>query len=266
MTNNLRKLELKERIQAAAKRVFLAKGFSEAKISDIASEAGVSPSTIYLYFSGKKDLFASLDIQHMADIRPEFERKREDICRIALKIFGEEGFERTTMDSIAEKAGLSKAALYQYCSSKEDLFLQVLQYYINSGFLVPDDAKRDSGDWRERLCVVARSCLNNARNSERSAFLGTVIRDSNKFPSFGAAYYEYSYCVARKWLVRFLTLQQQQGNIRADADVPGITDVFLGSLMSYVVIYRIINGVTCDVDEQDYINNTVDTFVRALEP
>ena len=110
------------------------------------------------------------------------------------------------------------------------------------------------------------SCLNNARNSERSAFLGTVIRDSNKFPSFGAAYYEYSYCVARKWLVRFLTLQQQQGNIRADADVPGITDVFLGSLMSYVVIYRIINGVTCDVDEQDYINNTVDTFVRALEP
>lgn len=54
MTNNLRKLELKERIQAAAKRVFLAKGFSEAKISDIASEAGVSPSTIYLYFSGKR--------------------------------------------------------------------------------------------------------------------------------------------------------------------------------------------------------------------
>lgn len=72
--------------------------------------------------------------------------------------------------------------------------------------------------------------------------------------------------MARKWLVRFLTLQQQQGNIRADADVPGITDVFLGSLMSYVVIYRIINGVTCDVDEQDYINNTVDTFVRALDP
>ena len=54
--------------------------------------------------------------------------------------------------------------------------------------------------------------------------------------------------------------------VRADADVPGITEVFLGSLMSYVVLYRIINGVTCDVEEQDYINNTVDTFIRALEP
>ena len=266
MTNNLRKLELKERIQAAAKRVFLEKGFSEAKISDIAAEAGISPSTIYLYFSGKKELFASLDIQHMADIRPEFERKREDICRIALKLFGEEGFERTTMDAIAEKAGLSKAALYQYCSSKEDLFLQVLQYYISSGFQGPDDTRHDNDDWREHLRTVAKSCLNNARSYERSAFLGTVIRDSNKFPSFGAAYYEYSYCTARKGLVRFLTLQQQRGLIRADADIPGVTDVFLGTLMSYVVIYHIINGVTCDVDEQDYINNTVDTFVRALEP
>ena len=266
MTNHLRKLELKERIQAAAKRVFLKKGFSETKISDIAAEAGISPSTIYLYFSGKKDLFASLDIQHMADVRPEFERRREEICRIALKIFGDEGFERTTMDSIAEKAGLSKAALYQYCSSKEDLFLQVLQYYIASGFHGPDETRNDSGDWREYLRTVAKSCLNNARNAERSAFLGTVIRDSNKFPSFGAAYYQYSYCVARKGLVQFLTRQQQRGLIRADADVPGITDVFLGSLMSYVVIFRIINGVTCDVEEQDYINNTVDTFVRALEP
>ena len=35
--------------------------------------------------SGKKDLFSSLDIQHMADVRPEFERRREDICRIARK-------------------------------------------------------------------------------------------------------------------------------------------------------------------------------------
>ena len=66
--------------------------------------------------------------------------------------------------------------------------------------------------------------------------------------------------------MRFLTLQQQRGLIRADADIPGISDVFLGTLMSYVVIYHIINGVTCDVDEQDYINNTVDTFIRALEP
>lgn len=39
----------------------------------------------------------------------------------------------------------------------------------------------------------------------------------------------------------------------------------MGSLMSYVVMYHIIGGVECDVDEDTYINQTVDIFVRALK-
>lgn len=187
MTNAMRKLELRERIQAAAKTVFLEKGYAETKINDIAKAADISPSTIYLYFSGKKDLFSSLNIQQAADIRPEFERKREEICRTALHIFGQEGFERTTMDAIAVQVGLSKAALYQYCDSKEDLFLQVLRYYVAGGIRVPDGSRSDDDDWRAYLRVVAKGCLSGARKPDRNAFLGTVIRDSNKFPAFGAA-------------------------------------------------------------------------------
>lgn len=265
MTNAMRKLELREKIQSAARAVFLEKGYTEARISDIAQTAGISPSTIYLYFSGKKDLFASLDISHAADLRPEFDRKREEICRAALVIFGQEGFERTTMDAIAEQVHISKAALYQYCFSKEDLFLQVLQYYISSGFRKKDDERTDDDSLRDYLRAVASSCLTGARKPERNAFLGTVIRDSNKFPGFGAAYYQYSYCAARENLIRFLRIQQERGAVRADADIAGATNVYLGLLMSYVLIYHIIGGVECDVPEADYIDNAVDLFTRALE-
>lgn len=265
MTNAMRKLELRERIQAAAKNVFLEKGYAETKSNDIAKAADISPSTIYLYFSGKKDLFSSLNIQQAADIRPEFERKREEICRTALHIFGQEGFERTTMDAIAVQVGLSKAALYQYCDSKEDLFLQVLRYYVAGGIRVPDGSRSDDDDWRAYLRVVAKGCLSGARKPDRNAFLGTVIRDSNKFPAFGAAYYQYSYQAARKNIVRFLTIQQERGLIRPGANLRDCMDVFMGSLMSYVVMYHIIGGVECDVDEDTYINQTVDIFVRALK-
>lgn len=265
MTNAMRKLELREKIQAAAKAVFLEKGFAETKISDIAQAAGISPSTIYLYFSGKKDLFASLDIRHAADLRPEFDRKREEICRAALTIFGQEGFERTTMDAIAEQVHISKAALYQYCSSKEDLFLQVLQFYISSGIRKKDDARNDDYSLRDYLYAVAASCLTGARKPERNAFLGTVIRDSNKFPSFGAAYYQYSYCAARENLVRYLRIKQERGELRSDADITGAVNVYMGALMSYVLIYHIMGGVECDVPEAEYIDNAVDVFTRALE-
>jgi TetR/AcrR family fatty acid metabolism transcriptional regulator len=50
----------RERILAAAIRVFAEKGFYLAKVSEIAREAGVADGTIYLYFKSKDDLLISL--------------------------------------------------------------------------------------------------------------------------------------------------------------------------------------------------------------
>ncbi len=47
-------------IQAAAKRIFLLKGFNSATVEDIADKAELSPATIYSYFKNKQELFASL--------------------------------------------------------------------------------------------------------------------------------------------------------------------------------------------------------------
>lgn len=52
----------REEIQAAAKNVFLEKGFKGATMEDIAFEAEVSVGTIYLYFKTKEELYASLNL------------------------------------------------------------------------------------------------------------------------------------------------------------------------------------------------------------
>ncbi len=70
MNNERRKAGLKAKIEAAATAVFLRKGYSETKIIDIANEAHISPSTIYLYFDGKKQLFNALNIPEVARMRP----------------------------------------------------------------------------------------------------------------------------------------------------------------------------------------------------
>ena len=46
----------RERILAAAERVFARHGFFAAKVSEIAKEAGVADGTIYLYFKNKDEL------------------------------------------------------------------------------------------------------------------------------------------------------------------------------------------------------------------
>ena len=47
-------------IQAAALDVFSAKGFSAARLDDIAAAAGIAKGTIYLYFKSKDELFEAI--------------------------------------------------------------------------------------------------------------------------------------------------------------------------------------------------------------
>lgn len=50
----------REKILAAAHRVFLAKGFTRAKVEDIAKAARVANATVYTHFGAKHALFESV--------------------------------------------------------------------------------------------------------------------------------------------------------------------------------------------------------------
>ena len=52
--------EKRTNILDAAARVFAREGFHNAKIGDVAKEAGVAHGTVYLYFKGKDELLISL--------------------------------------------------------------------------------------------------------------------------------------------------------------------------------------------------------------
>jgi AcrR family transcriptional regulator len=59
-TNTRIREEQKERILEAAKSIFAHKGFSETKMSDIASAANVSYGLTYHYFANKEAIFTNL--------------------------------------------------------------------------------------------------------------------------------------------------------------------------------------------------------------
>jgi AcrR family transcriptional regulator len=50
------------------------------------------------------------------------QRTQQRILDAALEVFGEEGYDPSSIDPIAKRAGCSRAAFYQYFSSKEDIF------------------------------------------------------------------------------------------------------------------------------------------------
>jgi len=76
----------RERILEAAIKVFAAEGFYNAKVSQIAHEAGVADGTIYLYFKSKDDLLINLFEDRMervnANLREALDTESTAVARL----------------------------------------------------------------------------------------------------------------------------------------------------------------------------------------
>ncbi len=57
--------------------------------------------------------------------------RKTELLTAARTIFTRKGFHRTTMDDVAETAGISKGALYLYFPSKEKMFMALIEKGLN---------------------------------------------------------------------------------------------------------------------------------------
>ncbi len=62
----------------------------------------------------------------------EREFKKQEILDAAVKIFAQKGFKATTLDEIAEKSEFGKGTLYNYFSSKEEIYKEIIMMIINN--------------------------------------------------------------------------------------------------------------------------------------
>ena len=96
------------------------------------------------------------------------ERKSEIYIR-ALDLFLKNGYDATSMSMIAQALGMSKANLYYYCSSKENLLYQVHLDFLNNHFIpILDEAERLS-DPESRIALFLRkfTLLNTTNRANR---------------------------------------------------------------------------------------------------
>jgi len=97
--------------------------------------------------------------------RVRTEEKRTEIIREAADLLEELGYDRCSMALLADRLGGSKATLYGYFPSKEELLRAVLQFQVANEF---DQMIRDfpaHGDLRESLLDLGTAYLNKRTSS-----------------------------------------------------------------------------------------------------
>lgn len=99
----------------------------------------------------------------MARVRTD--EKRKEIVQTAAELFEKLGYDRCSMAALSERLGGSKATLYGYFPSKEDLLRAVLDFQVATD---ADRIMRDfpaSGNLRESLILLGTAYLNKRMSS-----------------------------------------------------------------------------------------------------
>lgn len=107
--------------------------------------------------------------------------KRERLIAACLSEFGARDFDKAALDRIVEAASISKGGLYEYISTKEELYLFIVEYsysqlyeYINKS--LQQEGRSLPEDLLERFAVVARIAIDFY--IEHPAMIGIIARTS----------------------------------------------------------------------------------------
>ena len=81
---------------------------------------------------------------------------RSRLRELALELFAEQGYEKTSLREIAERLGVTKAALYYYFKSKEDIVRTLVEDYVADLDKLIDWAKNQPRTPAVRAEIVTR--------------------------------------------------------------------------------------------------------------
>jgi AcrR family transcriptional regulator len=91
--------------------------------------------------------------------RARTQETRFRILDAAQTIFAEQGFEKTQLEQVAARAGYSRGAIYAHFSSKEDVFLALMEQRVYSKFVAFSELMEREPDFRRRRGMFKRSVL-----------------------------------------------------------------------------------------------------------
>lgn len=109
----------------------------------------------------------------MSDPKPRTriqERNRRAILEAALDVFSQFGFRGSTLDMIAESAGLSKPNLLYYFNSKESIYIELLETMLDT-WLDPLRALDPDGNPVDEIMGYVRRKMDMSRDFPRESRL-----------------------------------------------------------------------------------------------
>jgi AcrR family transcriptional regulator len=196
---------------------------------------------------------------------PQSARGRARLARMlaaATELFLRDGYEQTSIDAILVQSGGSKATLYAYFPTKEDLFRAVIDGVLVNNAQPELDPARDV---RAVLTTFAVDRLHVIFSARHRAVLRLIIAERERFPDLARLYYERGPQKSHKLLEVYLDTLKRNEVLDID-DADEAAEFFIGMLMHrwYKELLLLAAPTPSDAALEQRAEHVVGRFVEAF--
>ena len=166
------------------------------------------------------------------------DKKREAILMAALDAFYHNGFSATKMDEIARRVGLSKGGLYLYFSSKEEIFIALIEHIAFPKIALIEQGLSQAVNVQQGLSRLFATAPYLVRHSSLPKVLKILISDAFAFPQVVELYRKNIISKALSAMTHLLEKGVQQGEIKVEN--PQLTARLVVAPVIFSVIWTVV--------------------------
>jgi AcrR family transcriptional regulator len=196
--------------------------------------------------------------------RRKAERPQE-ILEAAFHEFSRNGYAQTTLDQIAERAGVTKGTIYVYFESKEHLFFTMVRDLTKVKFdAIEDMFHRHEGSTvellRTQFSYIYRDIVEDHRRRE---VVRMLIAEAPRFPALVDRYYEEIHRPCVELLKQAIQRGIDSGEIRPSA----VTECPLVIIapIALLDVWMMMFGERYPLDMKSYFNAHLELAINGLK-
>lgn len=196
-------------------------------------------------------------------MRVKSEAKRQGIIDAAAAVFMKQGFSATSMSEIASRAGGSKATLYSYFSSKEELFSEVMRDLCAERVQPIFTALETGEELAETLELFGVGFLREILSPDLLAIHRMVLAEAGR-SNVGQLFYNEGPKIGRTRIANFLEQQMQLGHLKKGD--PWRAAMHLLALLTAELADECLWGVRekpSDQEITEHVHSAVEVFLAA---